>query len=603
MIEKPQQVCGNCPLYRGPMGRTGGFSLPEGEMLGGVAVVGESLTKDEEGAGRPFTGKTGQTFFQQLKRIGIQRDQFRLLNTISCAPPNNKFRGMPYENEATLSCSPLLDGYLETARCDAKGMGKTFVIVALGITAFKRILGLSKDDPILKEDSFGYPFWSDTYKAWVLHSPHPKDLVRGKTELWPVLHFVFSRALEIAKDGITLINHDYLLDPTPWHFGEWAGGYLISLKDRPDNPLSYDIETPYKKKKGEDTLEDDDDSDHTILRTSFAYEKPDGTISCTSVKWSAEYMSVIELLFEQAPVVLGWNNQRYDNPKVSHFTPIKGKSIDAMVAWHILNTSLPKGLGFVTPYYIQNMGMWKHLSDAQPSLYNAIDSVAALKNYIGIKADLIKNGLWHVFENHVLRLDVALSYMSQTGVLMDTTMRKESEDKLSLILDEVEAKMEATIPDEARTFKIYKNKPKGDIEGLIEVEKIFPVKYCGVCGLLKPTKTHSKHCPNWKVTLLDEPKVVWAKPLEFKLSMKGLSNYQQALKHQAVTDWKSKKVTFNEDAIVKLMKAYPKDPLYPNIIEFRHISKLLSTYIGITQYDTVKVEDDYVLKEGESWEV
>jgi DNA polymerase I-like protein with 3'-5' exonuclease and polymerase domains len=411
---------------------------------------------------------------------------------------------------------------------------------------------------------------------------HPSYLLRGNTHLWPVLQFVFKRALEIADGGLTLYDRPYDLDPTPTGFDEWIKGYERSLVEDKENPLSYDIETPYKKKKSEDDLANEDDADHTILRISFSYFSSGSTHTC-SIKWSAEYLAGIERLFKIAPFVLGWNSDNYDYPRVSRHVKIHGISVDGMVAWHILNSSLPKGLGFVTPYYVQNTLMWKHLSESQPAFYNAKDADMALQNYLGIKKDLIRNKLWEVFEIHVLRINEALNYMTGIGVLRDTKMRDEAELRLQGVLDGIEKKMEDVVPVEARKLKFYKKTPKVIKEGMFEVEKDYPVKYCGVCGVYRPTKGHAKVCPTYVVVEILERQKVWAEPLEFKISKLGMTNYQKSLRHMAVVNRREQKVTFDEDAIVRLMKDYPKDPLYPLIISHRKTQKLLSTYVGVTQ--------------------
>lgn len=582
MLSKPTS-CSGCPLYDGAIGKKYGFSLPDGEMTGGVAIVAEALGADEEAAGQPLVGKSGYALFQQLKRVDIEREQFRILNVISCRPPDNKLVGMWYEKDAITHCSPILDTRLIEAREIARGNNQTFTIVCLGVTAFKRVMGLDskKDANLLRADYWGYPFWSATYSAWVFAAPHPAFLLRGNTHLWPVVQFVFTRALEVARDGLKLYEEDYTLDPATAGLDYWIRGYEDSLTSSTTNPLSYDIETPYKKKKDEAELGQEDDADHTILRISFAYER-DGKISTVSVKWSTEFLAGIERLFKIAPFVLGWNSDNYDSPRVKRHVEIKGVGIDGMVAWHILNTSLPKGLGFVTPYYVQNTTMWKHLSEEQPAFYNAKDADMALRNYLGIKIDLEKHKLWHVFERHVLELNQALKYMSDRGVLRDNLMRQEAEDMLSAKLEVIEARMEEAVPVEARKYKVYKKAPK-DTQGMVLGGHPVSVKYCRVCGLLRPTKAHTKLCPESTPTVIIEQHQLWAKPLEFKISKVGLTSYQKALKHQAIVNWREKKVTFNEDAITRLMKQHPKDPLYPNIIEHRKTQKLLSTYIGVTQ--------------------
>lgn len=631
MIPKPVS-CVGCPLYEAPHGKTTGFSFPSG--VGDVLVVAEALGKEEEIIGEALVGKSGYTLFQDLKRVDIERESFTLFNVVACRPPDNKLVKMVYEKEAIAHCAPNLDKVISNVRDRCKANGKTFVIITLGVTAFKRVLELDskKDAALFKaKHYYSYPFWSDTYQAWVFNAPHPAFLVRGKTYLWPVVRFVFKRALEVSTGGMRLAETKYLLDPPSVGFDDWVNGYEQELARTPDSPLSYDIETPYKKKvKDEEELskeEGDLPDDHIILRIGFSYwNSLTNSTSTVSIKWSAEFMASIERLFSIATYVLGWNSDKYDFPRVNRQVKVEGIGLDGMVAWHILNTSLPKALGFVTPYYNQDVLMWKHLADDQPAFYNAKDAEMALLNFRGIKADLIKNRLWHVYERHWIELYKAIKYMTGKGVMRDNQMRQDAEVTMSTLLDEIEARMEAAIPDDARDIKVFKTMPKvarpiyelfpeprsvedreklnavlkESAEGLFEFVKDYPVEFCGSCGLEKPTKwkAHSSLCGGG-AEVITIPQTVWGRYLDFKISKKRMTSYQASFAHQAIRDRKEHKVTFNADAIEVLCKKYPEDKLYPEILKHRKVSKLLSTYVGVTRYAEVEVPDDYVLQPGE----
>lgn len=590
MIQKPSS-CGGCTLYEHPHGKKTGFVPASGDGSNGVLIVAEAAGEHEELEGMPLVGKSGYALFQDLARIEhdgkpIQREGFMVHNVLSCRPPDNKF-DRPYIPLAVESCAPNLDASIERIREIARSRGKTPVIVTLGVQPFKRVLGLDskRDAELLKKDYYAYPFWSDKYRMWVLNAPHPAYLVRGKTQYWPIVRFVVKRALEIADDGLVLDNPDYLLDPDAEGFDRWIEGYLRSLEWVPENPLSYDIETPYKKKTAEDELDKDEDEDvasHTIIRISFAYEDKTGETRTVSVRWSAEFMSGIETLFDRAPFILGWNSDEYDYPRVVRHVKVNGINLDGMVAWHILQTSLDKGLGFVTPLYWKNTLMWKHLAESQPAFYNAKDADAALRNYIGIKRGLVEGRLWHVYERHWIELSKALKYMSGVGVLRDNKMRADAEQTMSRMLDEIEQKMEGAVPVDARKVKLAKKLPK-ELEGWTETIQNSPTAVCLSCGLLQPKrwKKHAELC-NSQLGLVELPTTVWTKPLGFKVSKLGLSNYQKSLKHAAILTRKERKVTFDADAIALLVKRYPKDRLYPLILEHRKVSKLLGTYIGYT---------------------
>lgn len=557
-----------------------GFVPASGDGTNGVLVVAEAAGENEAKEGTPLIGKAGHFLWTNLKRAGIERDGFRVHNVLSCRPPKNELRDMPYEDAVISHCAPFLDSTIYDMQQLCGSIGKHLTILTLGKISFKRILGIGKKDPILKEDYLCYPFWSDKYKAWVIPVDHPSHIMQGNTRLVPVMQFGFQRAMEIADHGMTLDNHSYLLDPEPATFAGWVRDYLSYASDN-QCYLSYDIETPYKSGKAEDQLSREEEGDsYQILRCSFAY-KPGEAVS---VPWTAPYRPFLEELFTAPYAKIGWNNSVYDSPRVKNQIPINGDEIDGMQCWHVLNSTLDKSLGFVTPFYVPTTELWKHLSDSQPAFYNAKDADMALRCFLGTKRDLERNGQGNVIERHIIQLNRALSYMSRKGVLLDQGMRAEAEEKLSTLLDVTDMAIESCVPKAAKRVKIYKKEPK-DTTGMDQVINEYPVAYCSICALQNPKrwKKHSTLCGDHALTTVMEPKQVWSKPLEFKVSNQGLQKYQEVLGHRAVLNHKEKRVTFDEGAILKLAHSYPSDPLYPQILKHREYQKLLSTYIGVTK--------------------
>jgi uracil-DNA glycosylase family 4 len=621
MLDKPSS-CSGCPLYEGPFGKTCGFVPASGTGDNGVLVVLEAAGEDEERSGMPVVGKAGQFLWMQLAPLGIEREGFRIHNVLSCRPPENKLVKMPYTEAAIEHCSPNINRTVVDHVSHCRDVNKTPVIVALGKFAFRQLMGISDQHPIMRADYQTYPHWSHRYQSWILAAPHPSHIMQGKNNLVPTLQFVFQRALEIAQDGLVLDNPDYLLDPEPEAFRRFVDGYFEALRAEPENTfLSYDIETPYKSGKSEDEVAREDDDDFVILRCAFSFAPG----RACSVRWSPEYMADVERLFSSGGFGVNWNGSTYDDVRIRAQIPFKLVSLDAMLAWHVLNTSLPKGLGFVTPFYVHNTAMWKHLASPpkgtpleeaarQEAFYNAKDADMALRNWKGIRRDLSTHGLWPIFERHVVQLNKVLSYMSGQGVLLDRDARQEAETKLVGLLAEINERMQAAVPIEARRLKVYKKEPK-DVTGLIQTDGTSTVKRCSVCGTLEVKADHFKSIGKKRLKLgegenpcfggtsskVDIPSKLWASALPWKISKLGLNAYQRVMGHKPYKDRKTKQATFDVKAMKQLMVKYPDDPLYPIILQYRKIQKLASTYVGITQYKEVEVDDDYQLKPGEKW--
>lgn len=605
LINKPE-TCIGCPLYEKPHGKTCGFVPSSGDGKSGVMILGEAAGENEETQGEGFVGKAGYYLFQNLKRVGIDREGFRIANVIKCRPSKNLLVGAAYEEEAIAKCSSMLVHDITDMKERCKKNGKSLVVLTLGRTAFKAMMGFKDKDPIMHKDYIAYPFWSSVHNCWVVPAYHPSYLMRGNTHLMPVLQFAATRALEIAKDGFKFIEPNYELDPNVFKFTQWVEEYIKAATADPNIILAYDIETPFKSGADEADIDKEEDDDYTILRCSFSYRVGEAV----SVQWNAQMRPALEKIFGFSGTKAGWNNLAYDRPRILAQMPMNGAELDGMLCWHVLNSALPKGLGFVAPYYAQQQGVWKYLSDAQPALYNAVDSDVTLRCILGIKQDLIKNNLWDVLNKHVTEVHKVFSYMSNQGVLIDQGLRQEAEDKLSVKLASVEGKMEEVVPKEAREVKIYKTMPKvlkpiyelfpeprslSDVEklnalckdtpkGLFELVKDYPVNVCTACGLERPDrwKKHRDLCGG-TTTSITIPQTVWGSYKEFKLSKKRMMSYQGILKHQAIVNRKEGKTTFDEKAILQLLKKYPNDSLYPLILEHRSTQKLLSSFVGVTQ--------------------
>lgn len=589
MLPKPD----SCKACYGSCWGMSGYVPAAGTGDNGVLVVLEAAGEAEAEAGVPTVGPAGSFLWNQLHRAGIERDDFRIHNVLSCRPPKNVLAGAPYEGSVIQRCAPLLDATIEAHVKHCQEANKTPVIVALGKIAFKRLMGVSDRDPVMKKSYHVYPFWSHHYSSWILAAHHPSHLMQGKQHLTPILVYTFQRALEIASDGLIIDNLEgaYLEDPEPVHFASWVRDYFWHLERNPDLILSYDIETPYKESQDESDIALADDQT-PILRCSFSYQPGTGV----SVPWRATYYPALATLFGSSGPKVGWNNSQFDAPKVKEYFPINGDDIDAMLAWHVLNSAFPKGLGFVTPFYAKTMSMWKHLDKERPAFYNACDADAALRCWLGISADLKTNNLWDVFNRHVTEVHRVFSYMSSKGVLLDQTLRRESELKLATMLAGIEANMEAAIPLAARRLKVFKKTP-ANTDGMLRVEGKVKHAICPVCGAMPVKTSHFKSigkkrlnageaenpCHGNKAIKKEVMVPLWAKPLAFKISKLGLGNYQKATKHSPIFDRKKGTTTFDESAMMRLMKKYPSDTLYPLVLDRREISKLLSTYVGVTQ--------------------
>lgn len=567
-LTKPSE-CGGCPLET--MGE--GFSRPSLSRLPdryGVALVGEALGATEVEYGSPFMGKAGFKLTRLIEWAGLDRAKFDIWNTVWCRPPENKLEGEWFEGAATAHCR---DAHWRGL------LGRVSVVVPMGnvpLGVFTGRKGITKARGYIQPGPEG---------VHLLPTVHPSFIQRGQSKYSAAFIHDLQKAVELARDGLICEPTSYTIDPSPRVAYEWALKYRACLDCDPTTLLAYDIETPGK---GEDESEsEEDDPTYFIWRIGFAYNP----FHALTVPWTPEYLPAIKLLLGSAGEKVVWN-AGFDNPRIRHNgVELKGTIHDGMVAWHILHSDLPKGLGFVATFTCPHQPAWKHLSHSQPGFYNCTDADVELRSFIKIREELQKCGMWFVYQEDVIDLDPILIHMHDEGMPIDHTIRVEKVVLLDERMKETMRKMEEVFPEEARTIAhVYTNTP-ADITGLSTRKGSREIAFCSVCGATKPRKDHFKKyvkkvnpCadgqPELRVVEVDEYYRLGA----FKPSRQQLMKYQDVMGRITPTTYdtktKARKTTMNEKAIKSLMVKYVDDRLYPLVLTYRSLEKVAGTYLG-----------------------
>lgn len=284
------------------------------------------------------------------------------------------------------------------------------------------------------------------------------DVMRHPPRFHGVWHRDLHFALSVAKQGFTRQPVDYLLDPDAEKFEQWVLAYEAARDADPENTfLSFDVETAYsinhaegETELGEDTLED-----WQIIRWSFSYKAFTGV----SLPESPTFRMWVKRLLEGPGQKVGWNCAGFDVPVIGlHGTVVKGPVFDAQDAFHLLHSDLPKGLEWSTSFHTDSLP-WKHLSGANPALYSAIDADVALREFLGIREELKRNGQWDLFVNHVVRLMPILAKAGEHGNLMDVEKREEIRSGLIAMRDTLVKEIQTYVPRALFPRKVYKSRP------------------------------------------------------------------------------------------------------------------------------------------------
>jgi hypothetical protein len=382
---------------------------------------------------------------------------------------------------------------------------------------------------------------------------------------------------------------DYLLDPSPMDAYAWARAYLLALSMDPRLRLAFDIETPGKGDDEEDLAVGDDGKDRTwrIDRIGFSYSP----LKALSIPWVPEHMATIRALMGSRGEKIVWN-QGFDVPRVRRAgVTIGGLIHDAMVAWHILHSDLPKSLKFVATFTCPYQPAWKHLSGAKPAFYNATDADVELRAMWKIDEELRQAGLWEVYQRDVLDLEPVLVHMQEKGMPIDHDIRLDRAIKLAKTQAEVLGELESLTPTEARRIAhVYINTPT-DVSGLRTRPGSRSILVCDHCGAVRPRKDHFKRfvkksnpCSQGTAVLRTVEVEEYYRLAEFTPSRDQLIRYHLSLKRPLPMTWdkktRTRRISFAEKQMKELILKYPHDRLYPAVLEYREIDKLAGTYVG-----------------------
>lgn len=423
----------------------------------------------------------------------------------------------------------------------------------------------------------------------VVPTVHPTFIQAGKSR-WSAPFIVdLQKAVVLSQQGMPYHVYDYVLDPSPLEAFKWAKAYLLALSMDPRTRLAFDIETPGKGDDEEELEVGDEGHDRTwnIERIGFSYRG----LSALSIPWAGEYMGAINALMGSNGEKVVWN-AGFDVPRIKRAgVPINGVCHDAMVAWHILHSDLPKSLKFVATFTCPWQPAWKHLSGSRPAFYNATDADVELRSMEVIEGELRKASLWDVYQRDVVDLEPVLTYMSAKGMPIDWEIRVDRALKLEDKRKEVLGQLESKTPEEARKIEhIYEREPK-DTSNCRSRPGFRGIPVCDRCGLEKPRKDHFKRfvkkqnpCAGGGVREVVREVAEWYRLGEFTPSRDQLIRYHQVLKRPLpmTFDKKSrkKKVSFAEKQLKDLIIKYPDDKLYPLVLQYREIDKLAGTYVG-----------------------
>jgi len=604
--------CRGCSLDE----RGDGFAPADGPAESWLLLVGESLGVVEAMTGRPFMGDAGGMLGRLLNLLGWSRDAIRIHNAISCHPPNDWMdERAPWYYSAMGHCPYLRDTLAEGHQ----------VVVPMGLTAIRRVLHLEHRKKVRVQDFHGSIVRDPTDRFWVVPTYHPSFLQRGATNMIGTVLWDLQRAEEARDHGRPVSTHSLVVDPPVEWFRRWVDGAVAARTQDPGAyPLSSDVETPDKaggKDEGEITA---DDVSFQLLRQNVAINCDEGV----TVPHVGPYLDELKRLYASPGSIWMWNRD-YDFERQVHAGMMREadstKVVDLMWLWKFLQSDVPRGLGFVAPFY-SNYGPWKHLADSDPGTYGAADGLQTHRVGFGIYGDLHKSGQLGMALRHTHKLLTEVLRPAQlVGLQVNreqlAVFKQELIDKARERLETLQASVPEVLapltPKEGlkrppaadllhvkasaftRKGTVRKGKPGSEIKQELYakarvVEKLVlrEVLVCQACGAREVALRHrcspvgtppvGQVSGGLDLVVATVSRWFWQEPFNPD-SVPQVLAYIKHRKHKPGRAKKSKSEESTNRETLERLSRVTGDPFYSALLDYRAVGKVKGTYVEGTE--------------------
>jgi len=593
-----------------------GFAPADGPANSWLLVVGESLGAVEAMTGRPFVGDAGGMLTRLFNLLGWSRDAIRIHNVISCHPPNDWYdERAPWYYPAMGHC-PYLGETLNEGHQ---------VVVPMGMSALRRVLHLEHRKKISVQNFHGSVLRDPTDRFWVVPTFHPSFLQRGAHNLIQTVVWDLHKAEEARDHGKPADTHSLVVDPPIEWFRAWCDQVIAARTQDPGAyPISSDVETPDKAGGRDEGEIGADDRSMQLLRHNLACHPDEGV----TVPHYGPYLDELRRLYASPGLVWMWNRE-YDFIRQVTATLMREEDstrvVDLMWLWHFLQSDLPRGLGFVAPFY-SSFGPWKHLADDEPAKYGAIDGLQNHRVGFGVVRDLIREGVHRQAMRHTHELLTKVLRPAQlVGVKVDRprllVFKRELADKARERLTTLQqAVPESLMPLTPKAG--YKRQPVADVihvkasaftrkgkpragrpvaevkqelyakARVIEKLVLREVLVCKSCGCVdadrrhkcpdSPTGTVSDAAPRLDLEVASVRRWFWQEPFNPD-SVPQVLAYMHHRKHRPGRAKKSKaEESTNRETLERLARV-TKDVFYTALLDYRAITKVKGTYVEGTE--------------------
>lgn len=409
--------------------------LGSGPPQAKIMILGEAPGAVEDGAGRPFTGPSGQLLDDMLQEVGIDRDECYVSNVAKCRPPENR---QPENAEVKTCVQAYLGEELENVRPE--------FILLLGNAALRGVTGksgITKHKGTMYE-ARGTKIFATFHPAAVLRNPRYKHEVRA--DLQRFARLVRGEASPTPKTTVRIIRtKDHL---------RWLCEEIVGAEE-----LAYDVET-YCSHPAGTNLQEYRGDESKIVSISFTWEEGSAAVvplhhEHTPWKDPDAVGRVLGKALARSPAKTIAHNGLYD----ARWMAAKGlpvvQTFDTMLAAHMVDENRAKGLKPLSQILLgaDAYDVGDDLANAftmplkRLCTYNGKDTDYTLRLYHKLKPELVaEDRPARVFAKLMMPASNALVDIERRGIRVDSERWAERFQQASAIEDKLRQYMLQHVP-------------------------------------------------------------------------------------------------------------------------------------------------------------
>lgn len=383
--------------------------MPTGPVKAKIMLVGEAPGETEVKEGKPFVGMSGRVLDELLRQVGIEREECYITNVSYYRPSVNNF-GEFYEDKTGRVPSEYLKECYRRLEGEIREVDPN-VIIVFGEQALRAVVGIGgighwRGSVIKSTEGFKViPTWhpASILREWRQRAAAVCDLSRAKKESEFAEIRQTERTLEVAYQSNRAIE------------------YLTFLKG--EKYVSFDIET----ESGQVTCI----GFGCASRPNWAVCIPfwfGGSGSLQSSETEGIIWELIKDILESADIRKCAQNGMYDVEFLFRTMGIKtvNFNFDTMLAFHVLQLELEKGLDFMVSVYTDHP-YYKHQIKSSSMddyfVYNATDACLTMEIALKLEKELHDEGLFEFYCSYVHSLVDPLLDMQYRGIKFDYLRR------------------------------------------------------------------------------------------------------------------------------------------------------------------------------------